>query len=110
MHIDSNSSKELMYDRTNLYDENNYSIYFIDTNSIELNNKLKAVDIDVLSYIIDDKKYYARDINDLTNKYLKDKSLQEKIYYETNGFKIDGINVVAENNELLKLEHIIDIY
>lgn len=110
MHIDSNSNKRLMFDRINIYDENYYSIYFVNTNSKELNNKLNILDIDILSYIIDNKKYYARDINGLSEKYLKDKTLEERVYYESNGFKIDGINVVCQNNELLKLEKIIDIY
>ena len=110
LEIDSNSDKVLLYDKSKIHEENNYKVYFRNTNSKELNELLNILDIRVLSYIIDDKKYYARNIDELTNIYLKDKSLSEKIYYESNGFYIDGVNIVCENNELIKLENLTNVY
>ena len=110
LEIDSNSDKLLLYDNKNLYDENNYKVYFRNTNSIELKEVLNDLNIRVLSYIIDDKKYYARNIDELVNEYISNKKINEKIYYENNGIIIDGINIVCQNSELIKMENIIDIY
>ena len=40
----------------------------------------------------------------LVKTFIKDKSVEEKIYYELNGIKIDGITITCEVNELMKLE------
>ena len=108
--IDSNNDKVLLYDKEHLYDENNFKVYFVNTNSNELKNILKILDIRVLSYMINDEKYYARDIDDLINNYIEDKSLQEKIYYENYGIQIDGINIMSNTEELLKLEALTNVY
>ncbi len=108
--IDSNSDKVLLYDKEHLYDESNFKVYFVNTNSNELKNILNILDIRVLSYIIDDEKYYARDIDKLIEDYVSDKSLVEKIYYLNNGIQIDGINIVCQTNELLKLEALTSVY
>ena len=108
--IDSNSDKVLFYDKEHLYDESNFKVYFVNTNSNELKNILNILDIRVLSYIIDDEKYYARNIDKLIEDYVSNKSLEEKIYYMNNGIQIDGINIVCQTNELLKLEALTKIY
>lgn len=108
--IDSNSDKVLLYNKEHLYDESNFKVYFVNTNSNELKNILNILDIRVLSYIIADEKYYARDIDKLIEDYVSDKSLVEKIYYMNNGIQIDGINIVCQTNELLKLEALTSVY
>lgn len=110
LEIDSNSDKILLYNKGELYQEENHKVYFYNTNSKELKSILNILDIEVLSYIIDDKKYYAKDIDELTQKYIKDKSVEEQIYYDEYGIKIDGINIKCVNNELLKLENLVNIY
>ena len=108
--IDSNSDKVLFYDKEHLYDESNFKVYFVNINSNELKNILNILDIRVLSYIIDDEKYYARNIDKLIEDYVSNKSLEEKIYYLNNGIQIDGINIVCQTNELLKLEALTNVY
>ncbi len=110
LEIDSNSDKILLYNKGDLYQEEYHKVYFYNTNSKELKNILNILDIDVLSYIIDDKKYYASNIDELTQKYIKDKSIEEQIYYDEYGIKIDSINIKCVNNELLKLEKLVNIY
>ena len=109
-HIDSNSSKRLIYDVNDLYSREYNKIYFVNTNTNELRETLEQLDIEILSYIIEEKKYYARSINELEEIYLQEKNETEKILYDINGIPIDAINVICTNNELIKLEKIIDIY
>lgn len=109
-HIDSNSSKRLIYDPNDLYLRDYNKIYFVNTNTNKLRESLNGLDIEILSYIIEDKKYYARNIDELEEIYLKDKNFEEKIIYEINGIKIDAINVTCKTSELIKLEKKIDIY
>ena len=108
--IDSNSDKVLNYDKTDIHVEDTFKVYFKSLNSNELDNILKYVNVEVMNYIIDDKKYYARNINELTKTFIKDKSIEEKIYYELNGIKIDGITITCEVNELMKLEKLTKVY
>lgn len=108
--IDSNSDKVLHYDKTDIHLEDTFKVYFKSLNSNELDNILKYVNVEVMNYIIDDKKYYARNINELTKTFIKDKSIEEKIYYELNGIKIDGITITCEVNELMKLEKLTKVY
>ena len=108
--IDSNSDKVLHYDKTDIHVEDTFKVYFKSLNSNELDNILKYVNVEVMNYIIDDKKYYARNINELTKTFIKDKSIEEKIYYELNGIKIDGITITCEVNELMKLEKLTKVY
>ena len=63
-----------------------------------------------MNYIVEDKKYYARNINELVKTFIKDKSIEDKIYYELNGIKIDGITITCEVNELMKLENLTKVY
>ena len=110
LEIDSNYDKSLVYDKNNLYEEDDHIIYFYDMDNNKLKNIINKLNIEVLSYTIDDKVYYANSIDDLENKYLKDKSLDETIYYLEYGFRIDSIHVLCVNNELIKLEKIANIY
>lgn len=107
--IDSESEKKLIYDTSKLYEEDNYLIYFKDLNSKEL-SKFKKYNIDILSYLIDDKKYYARNSEILVKEYTKDMNLENKTLYEINGVKISALNVVCTVEELIKIEHDFNIY
>ena len=60
--------------------------------------------------IIDGKKYYARNIQELFDSFTKDKILSEKIYYEKYGVYIDGVNIVCNKEELIKLSKLINMY
>lgn len=108
--IDSNSDKVLHYDKTDIHVEDTFKVYFKSLNSNELDDILKYVNVDVMNYIVEDKKYYARDINELVKTFIKDKSIEDKIYYELNGIKIDGITITCEVNELMKLENLTKVY
>lgn len=108
--IDSNSDKALHYDKTDIHVEDTFKVYFKSINSNELNDILKYVNVDVTNYIIEDKKYYARNINELVKTFVKDKPIEEKIYYELNGIKVDGITITCEVNELMKLENLTKVY
>lgn len=108
--IDSNSDKVLHYDKTDIHVEDTFKVYFKSINSNELDDILKYVNVDVMNYIVEDKKYYARDINELVKTFIKDKSIEDKIYYELNGIKVDGITITCEVNELMKLENLTKVY
>ena len=108
--IDSNSDKVLHYDKTDIHVEDTFKVYFKSINSNELDDILKYVNVYVMNYIVEDKKYYARDINELVKTFIKDKSIEDKIYYELNGIKIDGITITCEVNELMKLENLTKVY
>ena len=108
--IDSNSDKVLYYDKTDIHVEDTFKVYFKSINSNELDDILKYVNVYVMNYIVEDKKYYARNINELVKTFIKDKSIEDKIYYELNGIKIDGITITCEVNELMKLENLTKVY
>lgn len=108
--IDSNSDKILYYDSSDIHREDIFKVYLKDTNSTKLESILKGLNINILNYIIEDKKYYARNIDDLINKYTKDKSIEDKIYYEVNGIKIDALTIDCEVSELMKLEKLVKTY
>ena len=110
LEIDSNYDKSLVYDKNNLYEEDDHIIYFYDMDNNKLKSIINKLDIEILSYTIDDKVYYANSIDDLEKVFLKDKSLDETIYYLEYGFRIDSIHVLCVNNELIKLEKIANIY
>lgn len=108
--IDSNSDKILYYDSSDIHVEDTFKVYLKNTNSNKLNEVLKILNIDVLNYTIEDKKYYARNINDLIEKFTKNKSIEEKIYYELNGVTIDSVTIYCEVNELMKFENLVKTY
>ena len=107
--VDSNSEKYLLYDK-NINEESYRSIYFDRINSNILNDIINKLDINVLSYIIDEEKYYARNIDELINDYISEKELNEKIYYLNNGILIDGINIRCDNKIINELEKLTFIY
>ena len=108
--IDSNSDKILYYDRNNLNYIDTFKIYFKDTNSYSLNNSLKKTNIQVISYTIDNKKYYARNIEELIKQYTKNLNNELKVYYDINGVKIDNITAICKVYDLIKLEKLERIY
>jgi hypothetical protein len=110
LEVDSNSDKLLFYNKNELYEENYHIIYFYNITSKELKSILNILDIEVLSYIIDNNKYYARNIDELTKIYCKDKNINEQLYYYEYGISIDAISIICTNNELLKLENLASIY
>lgn len=110
LEIDSNDDKVLIYNKNELYEENDYNIYFKNITSKKLESILKILNIEVLSYYIDGEKYYANSINELEQLFLSDKSDNEIIYYNEYGFNIDGIHVLCINDELIKLENLVSIY
>ena len=105
LHVDSDSSKNLFYT-----DSSYYNIYFVNTTSKELKESLKSVDMLILSYKIDGKKYYVNSIDELISEYCESKSLNEKLYYEENGVLIDSISVISDENEVKRLQNIVKIY
>lgn len=107
--IDSESEKKLIYDTSKLYEEDNYLIYFKNLNSKEL-DRLKNYNIDILSYLIGDERYYARNSQALIKEYTKDMNMENKILYEINGVKINALNVVCTVEELINIERNFKIY
>lgn len=107
--IDSESEKKLIYDTSKLYEEDNYLIYFKDLNSKEL-DRLKNYNVDILSYLIGDERYYARNSQVLIKEYTKDMNMENKILYEINGVKINALNVVCTVEELINIERDFKIY
>ena len=108
--IDSNSDKVLNYDKTDIHLEDTFKVYFKSLNSNELDNILKYVNVEVMNYIIDDKKYYARNNEILVNEYTKEMNQEKKALYKINGVKINALNVVCTVEELIKIEHDFNIY
>ena len=109
--VDSNSDKILLYDNVNIHDENNFKVYFKNSiNSYNIDSLINKFNIEIISYIVDDKYYYAKDNIDLINKYTNNKSLEEKIYYELKGINVEGLYVKCENNEIIKLSKVEKIY
>ncbi len=109
--VDSNSDKILLYDTLNIYDENKFNVYFRENiNSYDIDNIINKYNIRLSSYIINDKKYYVENSNKLIEKYTKDMTLEDKIYYKYHGVNIEGVEVVCENGEIIKLSSDIKIY
>lgn len=109
-HIDSNSYKRLIYNTDDIYNKDYYSIYFIDTDTFELREAFSILDLEILSFIVEDEKYYARNLDILENDFLKNKSIDEVLYYMEHGIKVEEVNVVCSINEIMKLESMVDIY
>ena len=107
--IYSESEKKLIYDVSKLYEEDNHLIYFKDLNSNDI-YKFKKYNIQILSYLIDGKKYYARNNEILVNEYTKEMNQEKKALYKINGVKINALNVVCTVEELIKIEHDFNIY
>lgn len=108
--IDSNSDKRIMYNLNNIHEENHYTLYLKDIKSGVVDEVFNKLNIKVTSYIINDRKYYARDIDDLINKYTKELSTEDKIYYINNGVKIDAVTTRCEVYQVIELEKMNLIY
>lgn len=107
--IDSDNEKKLIYDVSKLYEEDDYYIYFKSLNSKEL-DKFKKYHIQVLSYIIDDKKYYARNNDILIDEYTKNMNYDKKVLYSINGIKINALHVVCTIEQLIQIEKDFKVY
>lgn len=112
LEIDSNHKNALIYNKEDIHTENHYNVYFKKLNVYELDNILNQIDADVLSYTVENKKYYIthNPQTQLIEKYTKDKSIEDKIYYELNGFYIDSISLICETSELIKLEKLTSVF
>lgn len=107
--IDSNTDKTLSFNRYDLYEKEYRTIYFVNLNT----NNFKEYDFKnliIYSYVINDKTYYAHNIENLIENYTKNMTLEDKIYYKVNGVKIEAMNVACNNKDIIDLEKIIDIY
>lgn len=109
-HIDSNSDKRLIYDNSDIYNKEYHTIYFVSSTTFELRNIFNILDIEVLSYMIDGKKYYARNIDEVERQFLSNKNFEEKIYYYDKSINVDSVNVICSINEIMKLNNMVDIY
>lgn len=102
--IDSNSDKRVIYNLNNVHEEDYFTLYLKNINSKKLENIINELELNVMSYIIKDNKYYARDIDELIEDYTKDLLYEDKLYYNINGIKIDAVTVRCEVNKIMKLE------
>ena len=110
LEVDSNSDKIIFYNNNDVYYYDTFKLYLNNVDTNDLKNVINDLNINILSYEIDDVKYYVRNIDELIDNYIKDKPINEKIYYENKGIIIDSINVSCEVNELIKLQKLINIY
>ena len=110
LEVDSNSDKITYYDSTNPYIEDVYTLYFDNLNSSDLELLINEYDLKVLSYQINGNKYYAKNIRDLNEQLLKNKSFNEKIYFENYGYSIDAIKIVCNIGDIINLKKKIHIY
>lgn len=108
--IDSNINKRLIYSKEDIYSKEVFTIYFKNMNSKKINFLKKFKDIEIINYIIDENKYYVRNTDKLLEKITKDLNNEDKIFYEINGIKIDGITIMCSIEDLIKIENIVDIY
>ena len=110
LEVDSNSEKYLIYDNTNKYIEDDFNVYFDKVKSNELFDILEKLNIKVLSYNINGKKYYARNKDDLYNQFLNDISFENRIFYEDNDYYIDSVHILCEVYKLDELNDYLSIY
>lgn len=108
--IDSNINKRLIYSKEDIYSKEVFTIYFKNMNSKKINFLKKFNDVEIINYIIDEDKYYVRNTDKLLEKITKDLNNEDKIFYEINGIKIDGITIMCSIEDLIKIENIVDIY
>ncbi len=109
-YIDSNSTKRLIYNINDLSNVDTNIIYFKNANSNELEKLINKLNLSINYFIIDDKKYYVRNVDILLEEYSKNKSLEDKLFDKINGIKIDGIKVKCSNEELIEIEKWFDVY
>ena len=110
LEVDSNSDKIVYYDQNDKYNKKVYTLYFDNINSLELNKIIKDYNLEVFSYIVDNKKYYVKNIEELDNKYLSDKTINEKVYYIENGYYITSIKVLCSVEDIINIKNKTHIY
>lgn len=109
-YIDSNSSKRLIYNINDLSNTEYNTIYFKNANSNDLEKVLNKLNIYVNYFIIEDKKYYVRNVNVLLEEYTKNKNLEDSLVDKINGIKVDGIKIKCSNEDIIELEKWFNIY
>ena len=110
LEIESNSDKYLVYDRKDIYDTGSFKVFFYNANSEKLDKFIKENNIIVKYYIVNDKKYYVRNIDKLILLYTSVKNSNDKIYYLYNGINIDGVCVNTSVEKLMLFEKEFNIY
>lgn len=110
LEIESNSDKYLVYNRKDIYDTGSFKVFFYNANSEKLDKFIKENNIIVKYYIINDKKYYVRNIDKLILLYTSEMNSNDKIYYLYNGINIDGICVNTSVEKLMLLEKEFNVY
>lgn len=110
LEIESNSDKYLVYNRKDIYDTGSFKVFFYNANSEKLDKFIKENNIIVKYYIVNDKKYYVRNIDKLILLYTSEMNSNDKIYYLYNGINIDGVCVNTSIEKLMLLEKEFNIY
>lgn len=110
LEIESNSDKYLVYDRKDIYDTGSFKVFFYNANSEKLDKFIKENNIIVKYYIVNDKKYYVRNIDKLILLYTSEMNSNDKIYYLYNGINIDGVCVNTSVEKLMLFEKEFNIY
>ncbi len=110
LEIESNSDKYLVYNRKDIYDTGSFKVFFYNANSEKLDKFIKENNIIVKYYIVNDKKYYVRNIDKLILLYTSEMNSNDKIYYLYNGINIDGVCVNTSVEKLMLLEKEFNIY
>ena len=110
LEIESNSDKYLIYNRKDIYDTGSFKVFFYNANSEKLDKFIKENNIIVKYYIVNDKKYYVRNIDKLILLYTSEMNSNDKIYYLYNGINIDGVCVNTSVEKLMLLEKEFNIY
>ncbi len=110
LEIESNSDKYLVYNRKDIYDTGSFKVFFYNANSEKLDKFIKENNIIVKYYIVNDKKYYVRNIDKLILLYTSEMNSNDKIYYLYNGINIDGVCVNTSVEKLMLFEKEFNIY
>lgn len=110
LEIESNSDKYLVYNRKDIYDTGSFKVFFYNANSEKLDKFIKENNIIVKYYIVNDKKYYVRNIDKLILLYTSEMNSNDKIYYLYNGINIEGVCVNTSIEKLMLLEKEFNIY
>lgn len=110
LEIESNSDKYLVYDRKDIYDTGSFKVFFYNANSDKLDKFIKENNIIVKYYIVNDKKYYVRNIDKLILLYTSEMNNNDKIYYLYNGINIDGVCINTSVEKLMLFEKEFNIY
>lgn len=110
LEIESNSDKYLIYNKKDIYDTGSFKVFFYNANSEKLDKFIKENNIIVKYYIVNDKKYYVRNIDKLILLYTSEMNSNDKIYYLYNGINIDGVCVNTSVEKLMLLEKEFNIY